>query len=67
MSSVEALAASLYIMGIKEQALQILSKFSWGEQFIKLNQEPLDSYAAVRTSAEVVKVQMEFVPPERSE
>ena len=67
LSSVEALAASLYIMGIKEQAIQILSKFSWGEQFIKLNQEPLDSYAAARTSADVVKVQMEFVPPERSE
>lgn len=67
LSSVEALAASLYIMGIKEQAIQILTKFSWGEQFIKLNQEPLDCYADARTSAEVVKVQMEFVPPDRSE
>jgi pre-rRNA-processing protein TSR3 len=67
LSSVEALAASLYIMGYKEQALQALSKFGWGEQFIKLNQEPLDRYSEAETSAEVVRIQMEYVPPEREE
>ncbi len=67
LSSVEALAASLYIMGYKEQALQALSKFSWGEQFIKLNQEPLDRYSEAETSAEVVRIQFEYVPPEREE
>lgn len=67
LSSVEALAASLYIMGYKDQALQALSKFAWGEQFIKLNQEPLDRYSEVETSAEVVQIQMEYVPPEREE
>jgi pre-rRNA-processing protein TSR3 len=67
LSSVEALAAALYIMGYQEQALQALAKFSWGEQFIKLNQEPLDRYAEAETSAEVVRIQMEYVPPERPE
>lgn len=67
LSSVEALAASLYIMGYKEQAAHALSKFSWGEQFIKLNQEPLDRYSEVETSAEVVRIQMEYVPPDRGE
>ncbi|MBI0584626.1 MAG: DUF367 family protein [Methanomassiliicoccus sp.] len=64
LSSVEALAASLYIMGYKEQAVQALSKFGWGEQFIKLNQEPLDRYSEVETSAEVVQIQLDYVPPE---
>lgn len=67
LSSVEALAASLYIMGYQEQAISALSKFSWGEQFIKLNQEPLDRYSQAETSAEVVRIQMEYVPPERPE
>lgn len=67
LSSVEALAASLYIMGYKDQAREILSKFSWGEQFLKLNQEPLDRYSEAETSAEVVRIQMDYVPPERPE
>jgi pre-rRNA-processing protein TSR3 len=67
LSSVEALAASLYIMGYKEQAAQALSKFAWGEQFLKLNHEPLERYSEVETSAEVVRIQMEYVPPERED
>ena len=67
LSSVEALAASLYILGEKEQAHAILSKFNWGEQFIVLNQEPLDRYAECATSAEVVAVQADYVPEPRKE
>lgn len=67
LSSVEALAASLYILGEKEQAHHILSKFTWGEQFIALNQEPLDRYAECKTSAEVVAVQADYVPEERKD
>jgi len=51
--------------GEKEQAHHILSKFTWGEQFIVLNQEPLDRYAECKTSAEVVAVQADYVPEER--
>ncbi len=61
LSSVEAVAAALYIMGFKDQAKETLSKFSWGEQFLKLNQEPLDRYSSVETSAEVVQIQSEYV------
>lgn len=67
LSSVEALAASLYIMGYKDQAAKALSKFSWGEQFLKLNHEPLERYSEVETSAEVVRIQMEYLPPDREE
>lgn len=37
LSSVEALAAALYITNYSNQANLILSKFSWGTQFKKLN------------------------------
>jgi pre-rRNA-processing protein TSR3 len=67
LSSVEALAATLYILGEKEQAVSILSKFTWGQQFIVLNQEPLDRYSECATSAEVVAVQAEYVPEQRKD
>jgi len=67
LSSVEALAASLHIMGFKEQAAEALSKFGWGEQFLVLNREPLDRYSQAATSAEVVAIQMEYLPPDRQD
>jgi pre-rRNA-processing protein TSR3 len=38
LSSAEALAAALFILGFPEQAMEILSKFKWGMSFIKLNE-----------------------------
>lgn len=37
LSSIEALAAALYITGFRDQADLLLSKFSWGIQFKELN------------------------------
>jgi pre-rRNA-processing protein TSR3 len=64
LSSAEALAASLYIIGEKAQASLLMSKFKWGPGFLELNHEPLECYAAARDSSEVVQVMQEFLPPE---
>jgi pre-rRNA-processing protein TSR3 len=48
LSSVEALAAALYIANFKEQAKRILNPFKWGWVFIELNREPLEEYATVK-------------------
>ncbi len=61
LSTVEALAAGLIILGEREQAELILSKFNWGHVFLKLNQEPLQEYAAARDSAEVVRIQEAYL------
>ena len=61
LSSVEALAASLVILGHQAQARKILAKFTWGEQFLLLNAEPLAEYAKANTSAEVAAAQRFFV------
>jgi len=37
LSSAEALAAALIIAGFEEYAQEILAKFSWGGEFLKLN------------------------------
>jgi len=57
LSSAEALAASLYIMGEKEHAGSLMSLFKWGSTFIDINEERLEAYAAASTSTEVVQAQ----------
>jgi pre-rRNA-processing protein TSR3 len=57
LSSVEALAAALYIVGEKEQAAGVLAKIGWGIRFLEVNREPLELYAAAGDSAEVIKIQ----------
>ena len=60
LSTVEALAASLYLMGRTEQCKTLLPKFRWGERFLELNKEPLEAYAEAKSSAELVSLQFEF-------
>jgi len=62
LSTVEALAAALYIVGLRDKAEQLLSIFKWGPQFINLNRELLDSYAKAKDSSEVVELQTKFMP-----
>lgn len=61
LSTVEALAAALYISGFREEAERLLSKFKWGPEFIRLNEKYLDAYARAKDSAEVVKLQRIFM------
>jgi len=67
LSSAEALAAAVYILGDKMQAEGILNKFKWGPNFLTLNKEPLERYAAASTSAEVVSIMKEYIPQEKEE
>lgn len=62
LNSVEALAASLYILGEKGQAREILEPFKYGEEFIKINFKRLESYAEAQTSDEIIERQIEFLP-----
>jgi pre-rRNA-processing protein TSR3 len=61
LSTVEAFAAALVILGEGPQAEEILAKFSWGHTFLELNQEPLAEYAAAKDSTEVVAIQAEYL------
>ena len=61
LTSVEAISAALYILGEKEQAEAVLAKFNWGLNFLKLNAEPLSEYASAKDSAEVLKIQSEYM------
>jgi len=61
LTSVEAIAASLYILGEKEQAIRVLGCVSWGTRFLEVNKEPLDLYVTAKDSTEIVKFQGLFL------
>lgn len=61
LSTVEAFAAALYILGEKEQAALILNKFKWGNTFLELNREPLERYSEAKDSTEVVRIQADYL------
>lgn len=60
LTTAEALAAALYILGHKTQCEQLLNKFNWGVQFINLNENLLNEYAHCKDSEEILKVQKEY-------
>ncbi|MEM2124516.1 MAG: DUF367 family protein [Methanolinea sp.] len=60
LSSVEAIAAALVILGEREQAETILKVIPWGPRFLELNAEPLALYAKARDSSEVIEIQSSF-------
>jgi pre-rRNA-processing protein TSR3 len=61
LSTAEAIAASFYIIGFKDIAIDIMSQFKWGPHFLKLNEELLEAYSKAESSLEVVKIQNEFL------
>ncbi|MFC3957727.1 DUF367 family protein [Halovivax cerinus] len=64
LTTVEALAAGLWILGDPDHAEDLLEPFRWGETFLELNEEPLRRYADCRDSTEVVAVQDEYLVEE---
>ena len=67
LTTAEALATVLYLIGRVKQARDVLGAFRWGERFFELNKEPLDAYAQAQTSAELVELQFEFFDIDRPE
>lgn len=65
LSTVEALAAALYIANYREEADKLLAVFKWGTTFSSLNEELLTIYAQARDSSEVVQLQKEFIDRHR--
>jgi pre-rRNA-processing protein TSR3 len=61
LTSAEAFAAALYILGEEEQSRDILTKFRWGCRFFELNEEPLSLYARAPDSAGVVAIQETYL------
>lgn len=61
LNSAEAVMASLFILGEREQAETFLGRFNWASEFMRLNGELLEEYSSAKDSTEVVRIQNEYI------
>lgn len=43
---------------MQDEAVKVMDRFGWGAEFLRVNEEVLDTYAACADGAEVVKAQV---------
>ena len=56
LTTAEALSASLFILGFKQEGLDLLDKFKWGHTFYELNQNLLDEYCSMESEEQLEKI-----------
>ena len=62
LSSLEAVAASMYILGEVEESKMYLAIYKWGPNFEVLNHEPLEAYRNSKTEGAVLHAEREYFP-----
>jgi pre-rRNA-processing protein TSR3 len=62
LSTAEALAASLLILGFREVADALMNKFKWGHTFFELNNYLLEDYARAENPMQIAEVEKEYFP-----
>jgi len=66
LSSVEAVAAALFILGDESQAKEFLSIYKWGPTFETLNHDPLQEYAKAGSETEMEGLETSYFPQLRT-
>ncbi|TYZ67344.1 hypothetical protein PybrP1_001161 [[Pythium] brassicae (nom. inval.)] len=61
LSCAEAIAATLFICGLRDEAFQVMGEFPWGLEFMKINMDCLEAYAACADSEQVVAAQNAYL------
>jgi len=61
LTTLEAFAAALYILGEVDYAKEILSIYKWAPHFLEFNKEPLEDYRKAKNSEEVIKRMNEYI------
>lgn len=60
LTTAEAMAAALFIMGYQKDAHDILNKFKWGHTFYELNRNLLEDYSKIKTEDEISSILTEY-------
>ena len=66
LTTVEALAAALYILGFSDNAKRLLDKFKWGHTFYELNRGLLGDYSALTADAQLAPLLARYNIPDQS-
>jgi pre-rRNA-processing protein TSR3 len=61
LNSAEAVLAALLILGEKEQAELFMGRFNWAPEFVRLNGSLLEDYSKAKDSAEVIRLQNDYL------
>jgi len=60
LSTVEALAGAVYILGEPDLTHNLLQKFKWGNTFFELNKNLLQDYSKAQSEAEILEICHEY-------
>ena len=60
LSSVEALAGSLFVLGFQNKAFELLNKFKWGSTFFELNKDLLNDYLNANGSKTIQEIERQY-------
>ena len=60
LTTAEAISAALFILGFKQDALDLLDKFKWGHTFYDLNQNLLEEYSKLESEDQVENILREY-------
>lgn len=60
LTTVEAISASLFVLGFSQQALELLDKFKWGHTFYELNQNLLNDYAKIKSENDITSILRDY-------
>ena len=60
LTTVEAISASLFVLGFFQQSLELLDKFKWGHTFYELNQNLLHDYTNAKEQNEIESILRDY-------
>ena len=60
LTTVEAIAASLYLLGFENQSTELLGKFKWGHTFLDLNKNLLNDYQNATSEGQIQNIATEY-------
>ncbi len=60
LTTVEALAGAVYILGESELTHTLLQKFKWGPTFFALNENLLGEYSKAKSESEILEISHEY-------
>ena len=63
LTTVEAIAATVFILGNKDLCLQLLDKFKWGHTFFELNKNLLEDYSQLESEDQIHPLLQEYKIP----